>query len=369
MNKTKGNIGTKEFFAVIVLTIGTKLEDDTPSILYTSMENAAWMAPIIIGVLSILPIFLLTKIISQYPDKNLIEIILHLFGKYFGYFVLFTLWLIQTYALVIDSAIYSDIIGSLYFSTTPNLIIYTLLIAVAAYGAKKGIEHIASFAWIVITAIKISAFAALLMIFLQGDISFIFPILGPGVWEIAKESTTFASIFGDFLFLSFIAFHLKSTKVFKKGVWMALLFVTFELTFALIGYVLLFDYNAVEMLNFPFHEAIRYIEFGFLTNVESLFFPFWLLSTFTRFAFYFYISSLLFGTLFKIRQYEYVIPTLAILIVLLGSIPETPTFSIFSLRKTFLHFAAPIFLFLPALLWIMAKLKGDVKREKTKTSQ
>ncbi|RTQ94463.1 hypothetical protein EKG35_05450 [Lysinibacillus telephonicus] len=119
---------------------------------------------------------------------------------------------------------------------------------------------------------------------------------------------------------------------------------------------------------YPFHEAIRYIQFGFLTNVESLFFPFWLLSTFTRFAFYFYISSLLFGTIFKIRQFEYIIPTLATVTVLLGSIPETPTFSIFYLRVALLHTATPIFLLLPFLLWVLAKLKGDVKPEKTKTS-
>lgn len=368
MDKAKGKMGTKEFLALIVLTIGTKLADDTPSIFYSSMENAAWMAPIIIGVLTIIPIFFLTKLITLYPEKNLIEIILHLFGKYFGYFLLFILWIIQTYALIVDSAIYTDIIRTLYFNTTPKIIIYAILIAVAAYGAKKGIEHIGSFAWIIITAVKISAFVALLMTFLQGEINFIFPILGSGAWDIVKNSISFTSIFGDFLFLSFIALHLKNIKVYKKGVYLGLIFVTFELMIALFGFILLFDFKAVNLMNYPFHEAIRYIQFGFLTNVESLFFPFWLLSTFTRFAFYFYISSLLFGTIFQIRQFEYTIPTLATVIVLLGSIPESPTFSIFHLRIALLLSATPIFLLLPFLLWVMAKLKGDVKREKTKTS-
>lgn len=37
MKQDKGKIGIKEYFAIISLTIGAKLSDDTPAIIY---ENA-----------------------------------------------------------------------------------------------------------------------------------------------------------------------------------------------------------------------------------------------------------------------------------------------------------------------------------------
>jgi len=128
------------------------------------------------------------------------------------------------------------------------------------------------------------------------------------------------------------------------------------------AYVMLFDYNGVKLLNYPYHETIRLIELGFITNVESMFFPFWLIATFLRFSFLLYISAFLFGGIFKIKQFEYTIPTLGTIIVFLGLIPETPVFNFTSNREIFLNISTPIFMVFPLLLWISAKIKGDSKR-------
>ncbi|MCS0669946.1 spore germination protein [Cytobacillus firmus] len=362
MEKIEGKIGGREFIAIIILTVGTKLADDTPAILYEKLGNAAWMAPIIIGMIWIIPLYFLVKVISLYEGKSLIDIIKKLFGKYMGFIILFLLWVIHSYAIIIDTAIYTDIIGTMYFTKTPALIIYVLLMAVSAYGAKKGLEHIGSFAWSVLLWIKISAFAALIMIYIQGEIHFIFPIFGPGQWEIMKESTANSSLFTDFVYFSLIAPLIKSSKDYKKWKSLGFVFVILELTVALFGFVLVFDYIAVKMMNYPFHEAIRYIQFGFLTNVEMFIFPFWLLSTFVRFAVYLYLCALLFGGLFNIKQIEYIIPTLATLFIFIGMMPETPTFTIFNLRQNFLHLITPFFIGLPFVLWITAKLRGEFKK-------
>lgn len=362
MEKIEGKIGGREFAAIIILTVGTKLADDTPAILYDRLGNAAWMAPIIMGTVWIIPFYLLVKVISLYEGKSLVDMIKNLFGEYMGFIILFLLWAIQSYAIIIDTAIYTDIIGTMYFTKTPALIIYILLMAVSAYGAKKGLEHIGSFAWSVLLWIKISAFGALIMICIQGEIDFIFPVLGPGKWEILKESTANSSLFADFVYFSLIAPLIKSSKDYKKWKRLGLIFVILELSFALFGFVLVFDYIAVKMMNYPFHEAIRYIQFGFLTNVEMFIFPFWLLSTFVRFAVYLYLCALLFGGLFNIKQFEYIIPTLATLVIFIGMLPETPTFTIFNLRQNFLHLITPFFLVLPFVLWITAKLRGDFNK-------
>ena len=123
-------------------------------------------------------------------------------------------------------------------------------------------------------------------------------------------------------------------------------------------------------MGYPFHTAIRYISFGtFLTNVEIFFFPIWLLSAFIRFSAILYINALMFGHLFKIKDFEFLIPSLATIYLLIGMIPETPidvslglkaNTSIYSWSQRLLRYV----LFYG---WLHC-VKGEFKHEKNKNS-
>ncbi|ASN05946.1 GerAB/ArcD/ProY family transporter [Virgibacillus necropolis] len=365
MEQTSGKIGIREYIAIVLLTIGTKLADDLPAILYSSLYNAAWMTPIISGVISILPLYLLLKTMMYYKEKSLLEIIVHLFGNYIGFVIIFILWIVGTAAIVIDSAIYTDIIGTMYFTRTPTIVIYAILIGVCVYAAKHGLEQIGSVAKAVLPYIKASLFFALILTMIEGNFAFLFPVLGPGGWEVIKESSIRLSIYGDILYLSLLTPYIRKTKDFTKGTWIAFVILIVELTIAILAYVLLFDYNTAHLLNYPYHEVIRYISIGFLANMETLFFPFWLIATFIRFAVYLYINGLLFGRLFRIKDFEHMIPSLATLFLFLGLILENESIALSELRDHLLFVVTPIFFGLPCMLWILAKFKGDYKNEKT----
>lgn len=364
MEQHTGKIGIREYVAMVILAIGTKLADDTPAILFEKLENASWIAPFITGFISIIPIFLLLKVLSQYPNSNLMEILQITLGKPIGYLIVLLLWIMGLMANTLDSAIYTDIIGTMYFTETPTIFIYIVLMAVSGYGAKKGLEQIGSVAVSVITYIKVSLFIALILALFKGNFNFIFPIFGPGKWEVIKESSLKVSLFIDFIYLGVIASYVSSTKAFTRGTWISLIILIIEIPIAMLAYLSLFDYESVKLLNYPFHETIRYISLGFLTNIETFFFPFWLLASFVRFSIYLYISAVMFGWLFKIKNYEYLIPTFATLIVILGMIPESPTFTIADIKEKALNIATPTFFFLPLLLWIMMKIRGGNKYEK-----
>ncbi|PYF06195.1 GerAB/ArcD/ProY family transporter [Ureibacillus chungkukjangi] len=363
MDSTKGKIGLKELVAIIILNVGTKVADNTPTIFYEAFGTAAWIGILIIGLISLIPILLITKLITLYQDKNLIDIILHLFGKHIGFVLLFTLCILQIFTNINNTSIYTDIIGTMYFSKTPTVVIYLLLLGVAAYGAKKGIEYIGSSAWVMLFWICLSLLVILSVVFVQGEFNQIFPILGTGGLELVKGSYQNSSILMDFLYLALIASNVKSATIYKKGIWIGFVIILLAFVLSLIGYVMLFDYYGVRMFDYPYHETIRYIEIGFLNNVELLFFPFWLISSFIRFAFYLYLGALLFGAVFKIKQFEYVVPALAVFTILAGLIPESSVFSMNDFRVIFLNLITPIFLLFPCLLWITAKLKGDFKNE------
>lgn len=361
MEQSKQVIGIKEYVAIILLMIGTKLTDDTPTILFEYINNAGWMAPIINGIIAILPIYLLIKVVTNYQDKNLAEVSDHLFGKVFSFIILLPTLGIAFVAITIDTAIYTDIIGTMYFTKTPTIIIYGILMLVCAYGATRGFEQIGSVAWTVFPYLQFSLFFSLILTIGQGNTAFLFPIMGDGTWEVLKESSLRLSIYADFLYLFLFFPYIKSAKVFKKGTWLALLFITINISVSMICYVVLFDYKTIMQLNYPYHEVIRTISLGFMVNMEAFFLPFWLIASFVRFSIYLYINAILFGHLFKIKHFEYLIPSLATLIVIIGMIPESPTFTIFNIKDKLFLIATPLFFFLPCLMWLVAKLKGEFK--------
>ena len=86
----------------------------------------------------------------------------------------------------------------------------------------------------------------------------------------------------------------------------------------------LFDMSLKDIA-YPFHTTTHYISIGsFLSNVETFFLPIWLMSVFIRLSAFLYISTLMFGQLYKIKNFEYLIPTLAAICLLIGMLPELP---------------------------------------------
>ena len=49
-----------------------------------------------------------------------------------------------------------------------------------------------------------------------------------------------------------------------------------------------------------------------------------MLGAFIRFAAFLYINAMMFGHLFKIKDFEFLIPSLATIYLLIGMIPESP---------------------------------------------
>ncbi|MFS0822615.1 GerAB/ArcD/ProY family transporter [Bacillus sp. 1P02SD] len=365
MEQSRGKIEIREYVALLILVVGVKLSDDTPSILVEYLDNAYWMAPLLMGIESIIPIYLTIKVITAYKNKNLHDVLLHLFGKFIGTVLSCILLLAFFIGLTYDSAIYVDIIGTMYFTQTPYLIIYTVLMAVCAYGAKKGLEHIGSVSWLVLFYVKFSLLIALLLALKEGSFSFIYPILGPGSLEVIKRSTTHVSLFVEFFFMGLIAPYLASAKTFKKGTWIAFVIIVIEITLAFLIYLFVFDYEGLKMLDYPYQELIRLIRLGFLTNIETFFFPFWIIASFIRFTVYVYLISVFLGGICNIKNFEFFTPTIATLAVIFGLGPEAPTFTVFKIREVLLHILSPMFLVFPCLMWLIAKIRGDLKHEET----
>ena len=165
MKLQPGKLGIREYTSIGILMMASKAADSTPSTLYSHVQNAAWMVPILTGAMMFVPLFLLLKTLSVFKDKNLFAVIQQLLGKYIGFVVCLLIFLISSAAISADTREYTNIIRTFYFTTTPHLVIYALLLFVCAYGAKKGIQHIGSISYLVLFYVLLSFYLALIFKF------------------------------------------------------------------------------------------------------------------------------------------------------------------------------------------------------------
>jgi spore germination protein (amino acid permease) len=368
MNKQPGTLGIREFIAIAVLMVGAKATEDTPAFLYSQLQNASWMIPILSVGMICLPIYLLLKTMSVFQDKNLFSVIQKLFGKYIGFVVCLLILFISSYAITFDTRSYTNIIRSYYFTTTPHIIIYAVLMFTCAYGAKKGIQNVGSVSYLIVFFSILSLYLALLISTQESNLNSIFPIWGPGKMEIVKNSSLNLTIFAEFFILAMLRPYMSSTKEFKRGTWIALFYIAIQISVAVFIYICMFDISLSGM-DYPFHSAIRYISLGtYLPNIEIIFFILWVMSAFIRFAAFLYINALMFGQIFKIKDYEYLIPSLATIYLLIGIIPETPIAVSLELKPLLRIVAGPTFSAISIMLWLVALLKGEFKHAKNKNS-
>ncbi|MEH7095321.1 GerAB/ArcD/ProY family transporter [Neobacillus vireti] len=367
MNQQQIKLGIREYVSIAILMVGAKATEDTPTILYKIVQNASWMIPVLAAGISVIPLLLLLKTLSLYPDKDLFSVIRKLFGKYIGFLICLLIFLISSCGISFDSRSYSNIIRTFYYPTTPTLVIYALLLAICAYGAKKGIQHIGSVAYLIVFYAVISLYIAFLLSTKTSTIRAIFPILGSGPAEIVKGSFIGLSLFTDFFLFTTIIPFISSGKDFRKGTWISFLFITFSLCVMILAYICMFD-TSLGTIGYPFHTLIRYISLGsYLPNVEIIFFVIWLMSAFIRFTAFLYINGMMFGFLFKINDFEYLIPSLATLYLLIGSFPESA--GVASQFKMFTSSAAGIvYASMSVLLWLAALLRGEFKHAKNRNS-
>ncbi|WP_368504940.1 endospore germination permease [Alkalihalophilus sp. As8PL] len=361
--KTLATIGGRELFAIIVLAIGTKITSMTPAILAQEGKNAFWMMPVI-GFLTIFPSFLLLLyLLRTYKDKHLMELIYHILGKWVGALFGLTIFLVAFVSLVLESRNYIDELSSIFFPQSPQYFLYAVLFFICLWGARKGLNVIGSTSWILTPFIKI--IAIILLFLAMKDLVWmrIFPIWGEGMGVTIIEGAKKASIFGDLFLLTMAYTSLTNTKVFRQAAYIGGTFAVFELTMFFLVYSLFFDYKSIDQIAYPFHELTQYISIGmYFANVESFFMIFWLFAAFLRFMIYLYFTTWIFAAVFQIKQFKPLLGIFLYLVIMLGTGINNPIQNVLVYRDWFLTMTTPLFILMPLVLWVVAKVKGELAK-------
>ncbi|WP_160725609.1 GerAB/ArcD/ProY family transporter [Bacillus sp. USDA818B3_A] len=356
--REKDQIGLREMFSLLAITIGLKGTDITASVIIGSSINAAWI--VIVGsFICICPsLFILNKILKKQQSKTLLDIIRIGFGKYLSFAFLFMFFIYLLINVSTDSRSYVDQLLTMNLPKTPLFALFSLFLFVCMWCAKKGWESLGYLAWMIYPYVIIACGLLFFLLAKEESPMRIFPLIGPGLPTLAKQSFHFGSTFAELFAVSMMYPYIKDHKTYTKGIVISSAYCVALVVLFHISYTLAFDFRSADKITYPFSEATRLVSVGtVITNVETFFLTFWAVCVVIKFAVSIYFLSKLFGFLFQIEEFEHLIFPLTILILIVGMIPENEIYNIFEVRNFMFYLGTSIYILLPLSLWTVLKVK------------
>ncbi|WHH58587.1 endospore germination permease [Petroclostridium sp. X23] len=364
IRQSDGKIGTREFFTIILFSIAIKITNSTPAILYMLSGCAAWMTPLLAGILFIFPIMALLSLLKRHQDMGLIEIVYKVLGRPIGFVVNMTLFMITLTATVLNSRDHIEIIRTLFFTKTPTAILYALLIGFSYLLANYGLEAIGRASWFIFPLSFLALVAISIMAIREVDVAYLYPFWGNGIGGVLECTAKHGSILGDIIILTAIFPYVRTYEDFKWSALVGFAVSILSLSIFLIMFALVFGYPAVNHVIFPFQQISTMVRAGrFLENLESFYFGFWIVASVVRFSIYLYMTAFVFSRTIRLKESEPLLLPFAALVIILGLIPRNIIDGIFKLRDNVLLTGSfPIFLGLPLILWLISRFRRGKSR-------
>jgi spore germination protein KB len=360
-------IGTREFSSIILIAIGMKITDTTPSLLYEKGANAAWIIPFFYLITIGIPFLVLLSLLKTH-EKGLVDLLFHLMGKVGGTLISFILFLLIFFSTTTSSRSYIEIANTLFYPKTSVIILTFALLITSFFVAKRGLTAIGSASWFIIPTLEILFLVLIVSVWKETNLLSIFPIAGPGVSTLVKESINHSSVFGEIIILAAFFPFVRSYKSYQFASLLGFGFSLIKMALFLAIYVMVFDYPSTLNMAYPHQELTRIAEFGTgFTHIEGGFFIFWLMASIFRFAIYLYLTALLLGGALRMDKFEKLLLPLVGLIALWGLLPEN-AFTQAPYRELLIIISSWTFISLPFLLWFLSKLKGGKKSNETDNS-
>lgn len=354
-------IGTRELVAIIMFTIGIKFKDTTPHIFYTAGQTAAWMIPLISMLILFIPFYILITLLKKH-QIGLIDLFFKLLGKFFGVIICAGLFINFFAGMIFNFRGHVDIISTLIYQRTPLFILAVIMIIVCFFISYQGFSSISRTSWLIFPVFQI---LMLFLIFLSWkDLNWdnLFPLWGPGVRTIVKESFVHLSIVGEIMLLGVFYTYLRKDKDFLIGSFAGIGISCFQIAVFFIVMQLIFNYPFVAEMSFPYQQLTRYVMIGnFVSHIEGIFLGFWTIVTTLHFSLYLLFSATLLAGALQIKQYQFLLMPLAALVLIISLIPEN-VFNIITYRKIIVVTFSFISICLPILLLVVDRWKGRLQK-------
>jgi len=280
-------ISNLQMMALIALATFGNSSLYAPQVLALYAERDSWFVVLVGGVIGILNVIVFLVLNRLYPDKNLVSICTHLFGKWVG-------WLVGLVIVffIMDVASWSLREFTQFFIITLNPIIpqsyYIVTGAImAGFAVYHGLETFARLS-ILFLPITVGTFLIIyILLFNQYNAAYLLPVLENGVLQPLKGTMVMASWFGDLMFVSMMLKHVRKTKQTPYYMMAAVGITFFILLMSALTCTMVFGGKTTATFIYPNISLIQNLQL--FTNIErfdAVLVVIWVMGSFIKITVY-----------------------------------------------------------------------------------
>lgn len=330
----------------------------------TQLGQDSWLGLLYAMIIAMPIILIYARIIKLYPEKDIYDILMILFGNIIGKLLIFiiTFYAIHLGALVLRN--FTDFLIITALPETPQIMLLSLMFFLMVYIAKSGIETLGKWSVVILPIVIVTVLLTILFSFDHMEISNLKPIMEHSFFKFTTSAfNSFAFPFGEIVLFLTLAGSIKKEdspyRVFYYGLFLGGVI----LLLANIRNLLILGAPMVEASYFPSYTAARTIDIGnFLTRIEGSISLNFIITGFTKVTTCLLAASHGIAKLFSIKSHNRMIVPAALLMITLGDIVYNNLMGTFAFNEIYAFYAAPFQILIPFIVWITAEVKSRKKK-------
>lgn len=319
----------------------------------------SWLVAIIFLIFLPMMMYIWFTLGRRFPDMSIIQFSPLLVGKAMGHVIglIYLIWFISLCGIVLRE--FTEVM-SIFFQSTPPVVMAVVMMSLSSYAVKCGIEVIGRMTEFLFPIIFTITFISFLPGIVMADFDNLLPAFEKGIKPAILQGIYPVVWGGEMVSVLMLFPYLKNSGDAKLGLMVAFLFTFFSGLVAETLSTAVLGVSRSEYL-YPLMELTKVT----FLRLDFLIFTFWVSGLLVKISFIHFCSSLTLSQVLSLKDYRPVVMPLAVLIsvvsfFVLGGILEMYDFigSIFPPYAIFHEFIIPLFLLMIA---VISKKRGPLK--------
>ncbi len=361
-----GKIDSKQaIFLMVSMVIGTALVFISSSTARLARQDS-WISILLAILAGLMIAWLVVNLNLRFPGKTLFQYPEVILGRWPGKLVaLLYIWFyIHVSAEIIRE--YGVFLVSAFMPETPMIVFEILIVAVAAYAVRNGLEVFTRVNQVILPVIIISVIILVVLAAREMDFKRLLPVyIDNGAVPIIKGAVTPALRMGEIVTMAVLIPYLKHTKKAYRIASTATMITGFLLLTAIAADLTIFGPEVTTGWFFPELNMVRMIHLAnFLERMEALIMVTWVAGVLIKISVYYWAIALGSAQLLDLKDYRPLVLPVGVILLALSIMIHDSVMDLFVYTGTFVNFVLIIFeAVIPLFLLVVAVIRGQGRKQ------
>lgn len=333
----------------------------------SDVKQDAWIAIFIAMIMAIPFIYIYSRILLNFPGKDLFEILIIIFGKFFGKVMVLPFIWFSFYLGALVTRDFTEFIKIVSLPETPQYMIAIMMVLLCIWAVKSGIEVIGRWSSIVFPILLIAFIIVSLLFIPHVKLKNIKPILYNGIIPVLNSAfTIFSFPFTETIVFTAVLNKLRKNSDILKVYFLGLIIGGSLILLMTIRDIVTLGVENISILYFPAYSALRLINVGdFLQRIEVAVGIVFMFGGFVKISVCLYFASKGFAKIFNFNEYRQIVAPIGLLMMILSIIVYEDTMEMFYWAiNIYKYYAIPFEIILPLFILITSEIKLRLMKDK-----